>query len=328
MESQPADGGTPNGATDIFIVGPVRSGTSWLQTMLAEHPDIASPPETHFFTNYLAPLVQSWENDRARVEAAIGEQGAHVGHGLATVVTDAEFLALLRSFYGSVRELVLSAKPGARRFLEKTPDHALCLDAIQQIVPDAKILYLVRDPRDTVRSLFEAGGESWGDWAPTSLQDATRLWLRSVRPWFPRKRDPRILLVRYEDLTSDAAELERIASFLGLEPTADWMQTRVDAPPQARPSTVSRGAAAEGGLNPYDASGFSYHDRVRRRQLSRYETAYITTRCAAEMKVLGYEVDARSVPARLRAEDVVQMLRAKARARLTRRPPVRGGGAA
>ena len=43
-------------AKDIFIVGPVRSGTSWLQTMLAEHPDIASPPETHFFTNYLAPL--------------------------------------------------------------------------------------------------------------------------------------------------------------------------------------------------------------------------------------------------------------------------------
>ena len=42
-------------AAHIFIVGPVRSGTSWLQTMLAEHPDIASPPETHVFTNYLAP---------------------------------------------------------------------------------------------------------------------------------------------------------------------------------------------------------------------------------------------------------------------------------
>ncbi len=311
---------TARGATDIFIVGPVRSGTSWLQTMLAEHPDIASPPETHLFTNYLEPLADAWAQDRARVAAALGERGTRVGHGLATVVTDEEFLALMQSFYATIRELVLSAKPGARRLLEKTPDHAVCLDTIQRISPDAKIVYLVRDPRDTVRSLLEAGDELWGDWAPTSVQDATTLWLRSVRPWFPRKRDPRLTLVRYEDLRSDPAELDRVATFLGLEPTARWLRTGVDAPPQARSSTVVRGDAAVHMLNPYGATGFSYHDRAHRRELSRYETAYVTTRCRAEMKVLGYPVDAGPMPARLRAELYARALRAKTRS-LRRRAP-------
>jgi len=305
-------------ATDIFIVGPARSGTSWLQTMLAEHPDIASPPETHLFMNYLAPLAETWALDQARVAAALGERGKSVGHGLATVVTDDEFVALMQSFYATFRELVLSAKPGARRLLEKTPDHAVCLDTIQRISPEAQIVYLVRDPRDTVRSLLEAGDEVWGDWAPTSVEDATTLWLRNVQPWFPRKRDPRITLVRYEDLRSDPAELERVAAFLGLEPTGTWLQTAIDAPPQARSSTVVRGDAASHMLNPYGTSGFSYHDRGSRRQLSRYETAYIATRCRAEMKVLGYAVDAGPMPARLRAELYARALRAKTRSRWRR----------
>ena len=299
--------------SDIFIVGPVRSGTSWLQTMLAEHPEIASPPETHLFTNYLAPLADAWQSDRARVAAALEEHGSHVGHGLATVVTDDEFLAMLRSLYTTVRDLVLSAKPGACRFLEKTPDHALCLDTILRVAPEAAVIFLVRDPRDTVRSLLEASDESWGYWAPKSVHDATALWLRSVRAWIPRKRDPRLLLVRYEELRADPAELERVAGFLGLGGTATWLRTRVDAPPGERSSTIMRGDAAAGMLNPYEAPGFSHHDRGARRVLDRYERSYVEQRCRNEMKVLGYPVDVERPPPRMRVENFVRAVRAKAR---------------
>jgi hypothetical protein len=44
---------------------------------------------------------------------------------------------------------------------------------ILRVVPDAAIVFLVRDPRDTVRSLLEAGGESWGCWTPKSVEDAS-----------------------------------------------------------------------------------------------------------------------------------------------------------
>ena len=125
-----------------------------------------------------------------------------------------------------------------------------------------------------------------------------------MRPWFPRKRDPRVLLVRYEDLRSDPAELERVATFLGLGPSATWLKTPVDAPPEQRSSTVVRGDAAIQQLNPYDAAGFSNHERQDRRELTRYETAYITMRCRAELKVLGYPVEVDGLPARLRAEHI------------------------
>jgi hypothetical protein len=281
--------------------------------MLAEHPEMASPPETHLFTNYLAPLADAWQSDRARVATAIDEHGSHVGHGLATVVTDDEFLAMLQTLYATVRDLVLSAKPGACRFLEKTPDHALHLDTILRVVPDAAVVFLVRDPRDTVRSLLEASDESWGYWAPKSVEDATALWLRSVRAWFPVKRDPRLLLVRYEDLRADPAELERVAEFLALGSTSTWLRTRVDAPPGERSSTIMRGDAAAGLLNPYETPGFSHHDRKTRRVLDRYERAYIEQRCRNEMKALGYPVDVDRPPPRLRAENLVHAARVKAR---------------
>ena len=106
---------------------------------------------------------------------------------------------------------------------------------ILRIAPDAAVVFLVRDPRDTVRSLLEASDESWGDWAPKSVEDATALWLRSVRAWFPVKRDPRLLLVRYEDLRADPAELERVADV----PRA---RQHVDMAANAR-STRRRGSA-------------------------------------------------------------------------------------
>jgi hypothetical protein len=298
---------------DVFIVGPVRSGTSWLQTMLAEHPDLASPAETHLFANYLGPLHREWRNDRARFEATLAQPRSRVGYGLATIMSADEFTSLLQESYATVRSLVLSAKPGAHRLLEKTPDHALWLDTIDCVVPGAAIIYMVRDPRDTVRSLLELSRAPWGDWAPKTLEDATTLWLRNVRPYFARQKDPRVLLVRYEDLRSDPSELERVAKFIRLERPSEWLQTPIDAAPEDRSSTVVRGDAAERSLNPYDAHGFSYQHRDGTRSLDPYESGYIAVRCRDEMKALGYPGHDGPLPARLRAELAARSLRLRSR---------------
>jgi Sulfotransferase family len=299
--------------SDAFIVGPVRSGTSWLHTMLSEHPDFASPPETHLFANYLGPLEDAWRADQARLRRALETPGARVGFGLAPVVTDDEFTEMLRTWFATVRSLVLSAKPGATRLLEKTPDHSLWIDTIWRVAPDALIVFMVRDPRSTVRSVLSARTEAWGVWAPESLADATSLWLRNVRQYFSRKRDKRVMLLRYEDLRSDAAELDRVAKFLGLEPPAKWRATAHDVAPTERTSLVTRGEAASNRLRPYDAEGFSYHDRRTYRTLTPYETAYIVSRCHDEMNALGYPTDIGKLPARLRIEQAARAMRFKLR---------------
>jgi len=298
---------------DIFIVGPVRSGTSWLHTLLAEHPTLVSPPETHMFANYLGPLVEAWQKDRALLDDALSHEGQRVALGLATVLSDDEFDSALRTFYSHVRELVVAEKAGATRFLEKTPDHSHWLDTIWRIVPDASIVFMVRDPRDTVRSVLNARGETWGAWAPESLADATSLWLTSVRPYFSRKRHPQLMLVRYEDLQNDRAELDRVAKFLGLGRTSTWLATNVDDAPQARASLVLRGRAATKLSNPYDTEGFSYHERARDRPLTAYEGAYVVDRCRNEMEALGYSTAIEPVPIRLRAERLQTAIAFKAR---------------
>src|SRR4051794_20996297 len=107
---------------DIFIVGPARSGTSWLQTMLAEHPDIGSPPETGLFIDFLGPVQRAWSGHQAQARSALAHEHLQNLQGLATVLTDAEVLEWMRQLYATVRGRVLDAKPGASRLLEKTPD--------------------------------------------------------------------------------------------------------------------------------------------------------------------------------------------------------------
>jgi hypothetical protein len=292
-------------AGDVFIVGPVRSGTSWLQTMLAEHPSLASPPETHLFARYLGPLDASWRADQDRLERGAGQ----VEFGLPTVMTEREFLDQVEAFYATTRALVLAAKPGATRLLEKTPDHAHWLDTMWRVAPDASVIFMVRDPRATVRSVLTARNAAWGDWAPHSVADATSLWLASVRAYFPHKRDARLTLVRYEDLVSDPAEFERVAKFVGLDAPERWQQSDPGVAPSARTSIVRRGGAQ---TSPYAPNGFSFHDKRDVYQLSKYDEAYIVSRCRDEMEALGYDVDVeRSL--RLSIEHAIRAVRYKIR---------------
>jgi hypothetical protein len=48
----------------VFVVGSPRSGTTWLQLLLAQHPAVATHQETHLFHNYLGPLERAYRGGR------------------------------------------------------------------------------------------------------------------------------------------------------------------------------------------------------------------------------------------------------------------------
>jgi hypothetical protein len=299
--------------SDIFVVGPARSGTSWLQTMLAEHPDIASPPETGLFVEFLAPMERAWQRHLQQLEVARTDSARMNVQGLATVLTSDDMLHWLRDLSTIVRDRVLAQKPGATRLLEKTPDHAMFLDVIKKVLPDAQVLFLVRDPRDAVRSMLHASVEPWGHWASTAVEGATDRWLRNVRGPLAHLDDERMLTVRYEDLRADDEQLRAIAHFLNLGDPSEWMKSSVDASPGERRSTVVAGEAAAEGLASYELTGFSYHDRARQRELTQYEIAYVESRCRDEMLALGYSVDSVRPPVAFRARRSVRFARLRAR---------------
>lgn len=205
------------------IVGSPRSGTTWVQRLLAGHPDVASPPETHAFHWYLGPVLDRWREFSSHMEVA-AEAYERSGEmpdrliGLQTVLETEDLLAWCRALVGLVQQRAFEEKRGARVLLEKTPSNARRVHDIDLLFPRARFLHVVRDGRDVVASLLRAS-RSWGArWAPSDPSSAARLWRSHVRDAERAAAfGDRYLAVRYEDVRADPeAELGRILAFLGL----------------------------------------------------------------------------------------------------------------
>src|SRR5437773_700229 len=64
----------------IFSVGARRSGTYWLQRIIAAHPLVAEvPSETHLFSHGIAPLMERFQHEdptSPEVGSVFAERGA------------------------------------------------------------------------------------------------------------------------------------------------------------------------------------------------------------------------------------------------------------
>lgn len=139
----------------VFIIGCPRSGTTWLQLLLSQHPNVATVPETQIFAFYLARLKQQWEYEhRAERVAAAGKAG------LSRVLSQERFDALCRDMAKGVLDEIAARNPEATHVLEKSPSNALYASWIQRMFPTARFVHVIRDPRDTVASLMAADRKS------------------------------------------------------------------------------------------------------------------------------------------------------------------------
>jgi len=187
----------------IFNVGSRRSGTFWLQRIVTAHPDVSAVgSETHLFSHGIAPLAARFHH------AALGS--AQVG---TTFIERDVLLDGLRAFCDTVFEPML--EPGRERLAERTPLHALHTGLIRDIYPDARIVHIIRDGRDVVRSLL---AQQWG---PRKVAEAALEWRAAIETARAGAgNSDRYLEVRYEDLHADP--VTRIAGLYR------WLGMRVD----------------------------------------------------------------------------------------------------
>lgn len=213
---------TSPGARDaerpVFVVGMPRSGTTLLSTVLDSHPRVAIAPET-LFLSYWDRANRRRDLSRPAVFDRFWEKFSnHVRFPYLGVDPDATRARILAAGPPTLRSIfvgVLSAyadRFGKPRFGEKTPQHFRRLDRVFEWFPDARVAFLVRDPRGMVASLLATPwSHPWIDWYAAQ-------WRESVAAWRRRADDPRVRLIRYEDLVGDPERSVReLCAFLGEE---------------------------------------------------------------------------------------------------------------
>lgn len=175
----------------VFLVGCPRSGTTWLQILLAQHSQVATARETHLFNGYLHQLDRCWKTFKSHPDRV----------GLDTLLTEEEYYGLCSLFAQGVMKKIAASNPGATVVLEKTPSHVRFAPLILKMVPDAYFVHIVRDPRSVVSSLCAASRSWGGKWASRSVLSNARLWCSDVtRGREIARLTDRFREVRYEDL--------------------------------------------------------------------------------------------------------------------------------
>lgn len=194
-----------------FVVGVSRSGTTLLRVMLDSHPDLAIPSETHFLNRIvratkplsretfisLCVTTASWPN----LNISPAELDAELPRGPMFAVPDA-----LRRIYE-----VLAHRDGKRRWGDKTPSYLALMQQIQDLLPEASFIHVIRDGRDVALSLRDLW---WGPGDDSAA--AARFWVEEIlHARAISGHVGRYLEVRYEDLViSPMVVLQRICAHI------------------------------------------------------------------------------------------------------------------
>jgi hypothetical protein len=197
----------------VFIVGSPRSGTTWLQRLLAAHPVVTTGQESEVIL-YVASQLRIWKREME------GARNGRRGIGLPCYFEESEFRSLLHSYLLQLLKPMTSGLSPGEIFLEKTPSHALYISEIMDFLPNSKIIHLLRDPRDVTASIV-AASRGWGaNWAPSNAGGAASMWVQhvaAVQMAKPHVPPSQFLEIRYETLSAETERtLQKIAEFLDI----------------------------------------------------------------------------------------------------------------
>ena len=164
----------------IIIIGCNRSGTTLLFNNLSEHPRTWSlyiESQQIFYRHFpISPTLGD------AVSSATPEQATTIQRDFYRDAHNKEFFkdGLLDAIPKKILQRPLNRlyKRGPLRLVEKTPANCFRIPLLKQIFPDAKFLFLIRRPEDTISSLMEG----WKIWSQTQDQWTFGNWHYLVPP--------------------------------------------------------------------------------------------------------------------------------------------------
>jgi sulfotransferase family protein len=269
----------------IYLAGIERSGTSLMYALLASHPNIAMTRRTNlwtYFNNQFGNL-----NNAENLQRCLSIMSQY--KRLRAIQIDTE--RVRREFYQgektyarlfSLVEGHFAERLGKPRWGDKSLNTERYMDDIFAAFPNAKIIHMMRDPRDR----YASAKTRWTD-MKGRVGAGTAMWLESVKlaRRGQRKYPGQYKVVRYEDLVAQPEQTVRtICEFLGEEYIPE-MLTMIGAP-------THRNKGSNSSYGKREVGQISTDSIARYRQvLSRQEIKYMEDFCRNGMREFGYTQD-------------------------------------
>lgn len=134
----------------VFIVSPPRSGSTLLFETLSRARDAfnVGGESHHIFEQFgaLSPAGNNWDSNRLEARHATDENIELLTRGFITRLHNRDGVPARQSVPDG----------GPVRLVEKTPKNALRVPFLAAAFPDARFVYLYRDPRETLSSMYDA----------------------------------------------------------------------------------------------------------------------------------------------------------------------------
>ncbi len=185
----------------VFVVGMPRSGTSLVERIIAAHPKAAAGGETNI-------LPEAWRAVVAKLPKAAGAPDP----ARIDLKSIAPAASKARARFDQISD-------SAQRIVDKNPLNALRLGLVQPLLPGARIVHCLRDPRDTCLSNYFQQFESGLAYASdlTHLGRFYTSYHRLMDHW-KSALDLPIHEIHLERLVENPeTEIRALIDFLGLE---------------------------------------------------------------------------------------------------------------
>lgn len=212
----------------VYIVSPTqRSGTNYLISLLNKHKDLHWPNNDEFPSE--ACLYSNSNNLKTYCGQTTSLWGKWTKNGKKSL--EYQTKELLSSIGNGILDYAYKFVPKGKTLLLKTPDSHQ-LENLFLLFPNAKVIILNRDGRDTVQSF----SKSWGQKLAFGLM--CKRWSKrvsSINKFVESARNSgfsdQILQVRYDNLNNNTgAELSNILEFLNIDKTNYPFQEAENSP--------------------------------------------------------------------------------------------------
>lgn len=206
-----------------FLVGCPRSGTTFLQSLLAAHPQIHSFPESHFFASLLERrkrwhkiLRMSSSQTHARLQDFLKELAREELYNRLSPKAifewqhTNEFISILD---------FLTEEENKEIWVEKTPRHLHHIDKIQKLIPTAKFIHITREGRDVVASMYDVTHKYPEIWnGDRDIDTCITRWITDLRITQNYSKKNNHFVIDYAQLTEHIqTQLEELCDFLSIE---------------------------------------------------------------------------------------------------------------